>query len=125
MIWSRIDFQHEEIQKATADAIECMSSRVDNAFCDLVGVDKGGIRLQQIRKTLIKATKLARMFMQQRACYFFERPIAVPHHFPTFNCDTMCDLHGGEKPEWQGRSVLLAISPLIHKFGNERGEDVS
>jgi len=125
MIWSRIDFQHEEIQRATTDAIEYMSVKVDNAFCDMVGVDKGGIRLQRIQKTLIKATELARMFMQQRACYFFERPIAVAHDFPTFNCNTMCDLHGEEQPEWQGRLVLLAISPIIHKFGNERGENVS
>jgi len=125
MIWSRIDFQHEEIQRATTGAIEYMSVKVDNAFCDMVGVDKGGIRLQRIQKTLIKATALARIFMQQRACYFFERPIASAHHFPTFNCNTMCDLQGGERPEWQGRFVLLAISPVISKFGNERGEDVS
>lgn len=42
-----------------------------------------------------------------------------------FDSDTMCDLHGGERPDWNGGIVQLAISPMITKYGDEQGSKVS
>jgi len=124
MIWSRLDFDHQEIHKATTQAIDQMALSLENAFCELMKVDTNSKRFRQIQATLTKATSLARKFMQQRACYVFEYPTAIFGEVARFNSDIMCDLLGGEKREWNGRMVQLEISPAVTKFGNEKGEEV-
>jgi len=125
MIWRRIDFNHMEIVHETNGAISYMAAGVHKACGELMEAEEGLHCIERIQSTLSRATKLARMFMQQPTRYLFEVPKGLLTQPTCFNSDTMCDLHGRERPEWNGESVQLAISPTITKVGDENGENVS
>jgi hypothetical protein len=124
MIWSRIDFEHESIKRETNQAIAELAGNIDKAFRELMGVENDRNRFRQIQTVLVKATMLSRTFMRQRAYYTFDFPTTSITDIKVFQSDTMCDLHGAEKPDWNGRSVHIAVSPVVTKFGDEEGEDV-
>jgi len=128
MIWNRINFQHTEIENETHGIISYLAADISKVFNELMGDVEDlyrNDRIHQIQSTMTKATVLARMFLKQRTRYQFEFPKALFKQPARFNSETMCDLHGEEKPEWNGKFVEFAISPTITKLGDENGENVS
>lgn len=87
---------------------------------EIFQVDFNETQYRALLKILLKAMQLWKTTRMQRAHYEFILP-----EDNQFDSDSMVNQYGQDEPELQGCRIAIPMFPMLMKYGDEHGENVS